>query len=211
MIGSLLREARKKSGVSPDEIGTKIGIAPKVVTLIEEEGFSRLGGWVYVKTYGERYLAHFGLLNDETRDMLRREWEIASLKEKRQLKLPTWRDRLAEFGRKNSSFFIAGSAAGFAVFFYFTYQVVTLLSNPPLVIFEPGAQFSAAHENSAVIRGSTREEVKVTINRRPVIVSADGSFNERLYLAPGVNKIVVTASSINGKSDEKSFYVLMTP
>ena len=89
---------------------------------------------------------------------------------------------------------------------YLGLQYHTLQKTPTLVVDEPINQ-AVVTDKRIDILGKTDPDATVTINGISVLVRGDGKFFDQINLDPGVNKLIVTATSRLGKTTTKTLEV----
>ncbi|MDO8557877.1 MAG: hypothetical protein Q7S09_01640 [bacterium] len=99
------------------------------------------------------------------------------------------------------------SAAIFLVLAYFAWQLYPIFRAPLLVIFEPDS-FSTVSNAHIVLRGSTEQGARLTVNRQQVYVEESGNFSQPMLLASGVNVIDITAEGRFGRRTKVTRYVM---
>jgi len=90
---------------------------------------------------------------------------------------------------------------------------ITLKSAPPsLNIISPsdGQSFSK-DQNTATVKGTTDQDIKVTVNGFWAITDNNGNFSYDLPLRNGENKIVVIATDMAGNKNEKDIKANYSP
>ena len=198
-VGVMLREARVAKGISVQDVERATKIREKFILAIEEDDFSRLPSPSYAKGFVRNYAEFLGVPKERAMAFFRRQAKESS----RTSLLPKGvADPL------NTPFFhlTPGRFIGFLVavllaafFLYLGGQYVRLNQPPTLSVSAPKNQ-TISTEQHIVVSGQTDSDSTVTINGISTIVRDDGSFYDQVALDPGVNKIVVTATSRYGKT-----------
>lgn len=209
--GEQLAKSRINKGYGLDEIFRLTGIPVKFLSALEAGDFQALGGRVYVMQYARQYACFLGMLNQSFLDNVVREWEIHALRDAWKAKaVSRWHRLLAET-RSYRKFSLFGAGSILLVAVYFFYQLSFLLFPPRVTILSPGDTLSASQASSVVITGEVEEKALVTLNRRPIKVAEEGIFEERLYLAPGLNRIELEAVNVSGRKVSEIRYILYQP
>jgi len=201
-VGECLREARESLGYSLKDIEERTGIRCKYLIALEEHDFAKLPEPVYAKNFVRALSRQYGLDPEAMTDALlkemvvitgsgarRSEEAIDRLRGKRLIVTPV----LVKMGLLSFAFL--------TVLIYFSWSVHSILKPPKLIVYTP--EDSQVFEGRRVLlEGKTEPEVELTVNREPVVIGADGSFNETLNLPEGVSILRVAAKKRHSKPRE---------
>lgn len=197
-VGSMLREARLKKGVTPQGVEQAIKIREKYILAIEEDNFGALPSPSYAKGFVRNYAEYLGLPTDAIMAFFRRQMTDVT----RASLLPKGvSDPLnAPFVHLTPGRFMGLLVALlFMVFMlYLGTQYFKIGKAPPLTLTSPVNQ-QIVESSRVVVEGKTKPDTTVLINGISTIVRDDGRFYEQVAVEPGVNKITVTATSRFGK------------
>jgi len=197
-VGLILREARMEKGILLEDVEKATRIRKKFLEAIENDEYSILPSNAYAKGFIKNYSEFLGLDSQTTLAFFRRQ----SLDATRQSLLPkksiTTEDSFFRLtpGRFLTILFGIGI---FLFLSYFIFQYRRLQQSPPLTITEP-KQDMVVEERKIDVLGNTAPDATVTVNGVSVLVRSDGKFFDQVSLNPGVNTIVITATSRFGKS-----------
>lgn len=197
-VGSMLREARTKKGITPGDVEQAIKIREKYILAIEADSFGDLPSPSYAKGFVRNYAEYLGLPTDAIMAFFRRQMTDVS----RTSLLPKGvADPLnAPFVHLTPGRFIALLVAALCIVFlvYLGSQYLRIGQAPPLTVTSPTSQ-QIVESSRVVVEGKTQPDTTVMINGVSTIVRDDGRFYEQVAVEPGVNKIIITATSRFGK------------
>lgn len=208
-IGQRLREAREVSKHTIETVSFKTGLATRFILAAEENNFREFGARLYWEKYAKTYAEFLGIYDESFRDDLARVWETYAFRDALRFRKSAWWRRLVPNLRPRHNVFVLSVLAGLGIFFYFGYQLSFLISAPKLIIATPMDKLFATWEPSIVMRGQLKEEARLSINQRPIALAEDGKFQERLYLAKGLNRIDLEAVNVSGKLTRETRYILL--
>lgn len=75
---------------------------------------------------------------------------------------------------------------------YIAWQVNSLIKPPALVIQNP-QESAVVYKSQLLVTGSVEPESEMTINGEVVLPKGDGTFEQRVYVMPGVNQFIFEA------------------
>lgn len=192
-LGQRLQQLRDAQGLSLEQLGTKISVAPKYLQAIEEGRYQDLPGLVYARNFVKLYVAAMQLNVDSAMERFEQEYHVMkAVKPSKRPMLPQRAITEFPFVRRYAKLLTAGLAV-LLVAGYLGWQVVHLLTPPELVITDP-AQDVTITVSTITVKGQTDPEASVSINSQSVEVRGDGSFSDPIDLQPGVNALLITAS-----------------
>lgn len=207
MVGQSLKEERERQAISLKDAAERSKIPLRFLSSIEQEDYKALGGLLYFKRYIKDYSLLLGVYSEALMDECVREFEIGALKSERSLRMPLLRSLLPQIHPRHATV-ISGGVLGFLIFSYLLYQLLFLIQAPDVLILEPHRELTAAPLPVLNVRGKIARDARVLVNRRPVAIADNGSFEERLYLIKGLNRIDIEAVNISGKSVSETRYVM---
>lgn len=197
-VGSILREARIKKGITPGDVEQAIKIREKYILAIEADSFSDLPSPSYAKGFVRNYAEYLGLPTDAIMAFFRRQMTDVA----RTSLLPKGvADPLnAPLVHLTPGRFIALLVGALCVLFliYLGSQYLQIGIAPPLTVTSPVSQ-QIVESSRVIVEGKTQPDTTVLINGVSTIVRDDGRFYEQVAVEPGVNKIIITATSRFGK------------
>ena len=201
-----LKRAREERGLTLDEAAAEARIPRRYLSALEGAEFESLGGRVYALNYGKQYAATLGVLRDDWYQDLVRSWEIYQLRQTLLGRRVTWRDQVMRFRTRSSTMFL-GALGALLILLYLGYQLSYLIGSPSIIVREPASFESISHESSLLFSGSLTREARLSVDGRPVELDPNRDFSFRLYLAPGLNTIDLTASNLAGKTVHARRYI----
>lgn len=90
---------------------------------------------------------------------------------------------------------------------YGYFEARHILYGPIIEIATPNAPLSVS-EPLVHIRGAAKNITVMRMNGNPIVVTEDGAFDEALLLAPGYNKVVLSASDKLGRTTLKVLEII---
>ena len=205
-VGEILSEARVNKSLTLEDVERATRIRIKFLKAIEEDNFSGMPSMSYAKGFVKNYSEYLGLNSRTVLAFFRRQTvEItkSSLLPKG-MGEPLNRSAFQLTPGKFVVLIIIVLASLFIA--YLGVQYRTLQNTPTLIIDEPKSQTVTSDKRIDVL-GRTDPDATVTINGVSVLVRADGKFFDQLTLDPGVNRLVIVATSRLGKTTIKNVEV----
>lgn len=122
------------------------------------------------------------------------------LKEKRELKAAGPQDKLPQnrFAIKTTSKYLWLTMAGLIILGYLGFRFYHILGKPQLAVYYPGETLISVGDGTITVAGASGSGDKVFVNREEVTVGADGRWQKRVQLQPGLNTIEITAKKFLG-------------
>ena len=84
---------------------------------------------------------------------------------------------------------------------------ITYTNKKPALTIEAPSDGSTTDKNEVDIKGETEKDVFIKINNRPIIVDAEGKFNNSIRLKEGENEITIEADDLAGNQTIKKIKV----
>lgn len=185
-----LVRGRESFGLSVAEVAHRTQINSRFILALEQGRYKELPGPVYIRKYVGELCKVYELPFERLEKTLNQEITLTQPKEVRLSPKPAhnplWIPRLFRWGAVGVLLAVIGA--------YFTWQVVRLVTPPPLEVVEP-SQDIVLDQSVVVVKGHTLAGVQVAINGEVADVDSQGSFEEQVALRPGLNRIEVTAQT----------------
>lgn len=202
-IGVYLREARKKSGLSLEEIATKTKIRLDYLEAIEADKFEDLPAATFVKGFIRSFAIAVRTDPGKALAIFRRDFDQD---QKGNVVPRGFVEPVAQssniWNPRTSSLVILVSII-LVILGYIGLQVRSSIVAPALTLYQPEAD-AVITQNPVEVSGKTRPDALVRINSQPINTQADGSFSVLLELGNGEHLIQVTAESRDGKSSQET-------
>lgn len=198
-VGSMLKQARIAKGLTPAQVEKDIKIREKFIRAMEADSFRELPSPSYAKGFVRNYAAYVGLDTDIALAFYRR--QIADTSGSSLLPKGVADPLNRPFLHITPGRFIGFLVALlFLIFFgYLGSQYIRINEPPPLDVTSPVDQQIVTKQHVA-IEGRTDPDASLVVNGVSTVVRDDGRFYIQISLDPGVNHIVVTATSRFGKT-----------
>lgn len=208
-LGEKLRKKREALGFSIEDVAHTTQISSKYIRALEENDPEVFSAKVYALgslkkilnaiTYEDKERAILEFTSEWDVRMFRKSKEIVSLPENRGKNLYLTPFRLAlGFG---SIFFIAFLAWG-------GFRFTNFVGSPKLNIHEPAGD-SMISAPIIKVSGEAEKESSLTVNGREITIDENGSFNQFLELAAGLNALEFVVKDRFGKVAREVRYVLV--
>ncbi|MFH1029994.1 MAG: helix-turn-helix domain-containing protein [bacterium] len=210
-LGSLLKIAREKRGISLDMISSIIKIDAKYLKAFEENDFASLPEGIYRDKFLKKY-AEF--LEVEGKSML-----LFPISEPQRVQGELYKCEIgkASIIKKIKNFLLNPKVirnaiilvlvfTGVAYLYFMGYNIV---SPPKLVITSPYDDF-VTEEFVVDIKGETEKNATVFINDKEIFCIQKGNFNETIDLKKGINIVKISAKKKYGKENVVYRKVLVT-
>ena len=131
-------------------------------------------------------------------------WEL--YKKENEVKISGGNDKLPgnRFSIQNTSntkFFVIGGVVALALI-YVIFRFNDLFGTPSLTILDPNEENVTVSTENYTIVGSTKDEIKITINGELVDTDENNGFTKEVLLEPGLNTFTIEASKFLGGSSK---------
>jgi hypothetical protein len=205
-LATILKRRRESLDISLSEAEQATRIRGQYIEALEAGDYDALKDDVYTKGYVKNYADFLGL---ETKPIVKLyEQERAGQREMRrqsrrgsgvQLGVKPIKSARMVVTPKTFVLFSVIAVVGLVVS-YIIWQVIALSAPPKLTINNNEARL--VNDNYGYVSGKVDGGADLFINDSPVLVSADGTFRERIALIDGRNEIKLTAKNRLGLPDE---------
>ena len=193
----MLRSAREAKSISLEEVEKATKIRKKFLEAIESDDYTVIPSIAYAKGFIKNYSEYLGMDSEVALAFFRRQTQDAP----KQTLLPkkTTVEKDSWFRLTPGRFLMLLLVGCVVVFFsYFFFQYRNLYRAPYLTVDKPKQETIVEVRNVDVL-GKTDSDATVTVNGVSVMVRSDGQFFDQIALEPGVNTLVITATSRFGK------------
>jgi cytoskeletal protein RodZ len=207
-VGRQLRRTREERKLSLETVAKKLNIRLSYLTALETGDRRQLPKGVYARNFLREYARFLGLdyrlllAQFAEEDTAPPESANEALFERKVVK----RRQLISMPIVTRNIIIAVVAA--VCLLYLGFLLKNIFQPPLLELLNP-AEDKTTTERQLEIKGRTEPETDVTINDQTVQVAADGSFNEAVYLEPGLNTITVKANKKHSRQASIVRHVLL--
>lgn len=198
-LGERLKKLRLEQGKSLGEVQEAIKIQAKYLEILENGDFSKLPGDIYAKVWIRQYAAFLGVAADDF---------LTDYKLEKRLN-----DKLGLAGqvidyKLNQGFFLWQPKnirlllvvlIIISVLGYLVWEIVDIISPPPVEIFSPPNNFTTA-ASQIQIDGQTEPEIELVINGERVLIDEQGRFQQTVNLVSGLNKLEISAKKKHSRS-----------
>lgn len=197
-VGEILRAARKKQGLTLEEVSKKTKITVQYLQAIEENNFKQLPAAAFTKGFITNFAKTVSVDPQNALAIFRRDYD----QDERGRIIPRGmaepvKAKLNLFTPTTTAIAIS-SAVALIIIVFFLRQIMIFLSAPPLEVTAPENQ--AQVSSPVMVQGTTKPEASLTINNQPVTVSDSGAFQAQVTLISGEHTLVIKATSRSGKS-----------
>jgi len=207
-LADKLNKARLESGLSLEELSQSTKIQPKYLETLERGDYNNLPGDIYAKAWIKIYAQSLGLNSKELladykieKTIGEKLYKVAAPKSSSK-NFPVF-DILAPKNLKRAGI----TLIVLALLSYLGWELNNIIAPPKVIIFEPENNFKTT-ASSLEIKGSTKPEVQLTINNELVLLNEDGSFNQTINLAIGLNNLQISAKKKHSKVNNIELIIL---
>ena len=198
-VGSIFRQAREKKHLTLDDVERATKIRKKFLSDIERDDYANLPSPAYAKGFVKNYSDFLGL--DETNVLAYYRRQTAEVP--KSSLLPKKVDAaLAPAPLRMTPGRFLGLLVGVLVIIFIGYLALQYrtIQLPPALSMESPKENLVSNEQRIEVLGTTDPDATVMINGVSVLVRSDGKFFDQVVLEPGVNTVMVVATSRFGKS-----------
>jgi len=190
-VGTILKEERKKLGLSLKTVSEKTKISLKILQRLEKNQFQKLPGEPYCSLFVKDYARFLSLPSRKIVAICRRD-----LKELEKPSFPSPQSQLNFTPKLTVSALILISILFFSSYLFYQYR--QFQQPPSLEISWPATE--SINKSEFEVKGTTDPENIIRINEKPIIVDPKGNFSTIVKLNPGANTIRIEAVSLNKKT-----------
>jgi cytoskeleton protein RodZ len=191
-VGDTLKKIRLEKNISLEEIEKATKIRKKYLIALEENDRENLPPLAFVKGFIKNYSEYLGIDSKQMMTIYRREYDERKSQRisSKEINVPM----RSPFLRITPNSILAGVILfGLIIFFgylFYQYRIVTL---PPQITISSPKENEIFKTNDIIISGKTNSDNKVLINNQNITVEQDGSFNQKIEIHSGINKINIKA------------------
>jgi len=208
-VGSILKNAREKKGLSHKEIFQEIKIHPRFLKALEEGTWDIFSSGVHAKGFLKNYAEYLGLNTNEVLAFFRREYDERKNTQKiKNFIQPLSHPRLVI---TPGLVLVTATLVFVTLFFgYVIYQYRSFAGAPILIIDQPRTDLTTTDPLLNVV-GRTDPDATVTLNGQPISTGEKGTFSAHITLAEGVNTLNFVAENKLGRENRVSRTVVVRP
>lgn len=209
-IGKNLKYEREKQGILLADASRELKVPEKSLRAIEEEDWAKLPALVYARGFLRLYADYLGLDGEA----VAREYETIYRSQEKLKEHSLTPKQLRHFRRTlpvltpRMTAFAGICLAVLLALGYLFFEVRGFTRAPALTVNSPAENMEIT-DNEVLVRGKTDATAEVKINGEKTFVGSDGSFEEKIGVGSGLNKISVSAKSIGGKESVVTREVLV--
>lgn len=208
-VGSILKKARERKGLSHKEIFQAIKIHPRFLQALEESNWKVFSGSVHAKGFLKNYADYLELDIDEVLAFFRREYDEKKNSQKvKSVIKPLSAPRLVI---TPGLVLVAATALFVTLFFgYIIYQYRSFAGAPILIIDQPSTDLTTTDPVINIV-GRTDPDALVSLNGQEIGIGERGTFSAHITLAEGVNTLNFVAENKLGKTNKVTRTVVVRP
>lgn len=208
-LGAIFKAARTKLNWTLEQAEKETKICAKYLQALEEGNYAALPAEAYNIGYVRGYAEALKLNQEKSVSLYREE-------RSREHFNPTQNPTLISPNRaRSNNFFVTPKLIGALVAVVLFGGMVTYValqlrafSQPPMLVITNVPEELTSTKDTVTLQGKTTAGAVVTVNAEPILVGADGAFNQPIALAPGVNQITIKATSRAQQESQKTINVL---
>lgn len=205
-VGVILSEARINKSLSLEDVENATKIRMKFLKAIEADDFSLIPSLSYAKGFVKNYSEFLGLNSRDVLAFFRRQTVEIS----KSSLLPKGIDaplNRSLFQLTPGRFVVSIVVVLASLFFLYLGTQYQMLQKMPKLDIETPKPQTVTSDRRIDVLGTTDPDGTLTINGVSVLVRSDGKFFDQVTLDPGVNKLVIVATSRLGKTTTKTIEV----
>ncbi len=192
-VGKFLAESRAQRKYSLESLETETKIKKEFLDALEKEAWEKLPDYPVVSGFVKSVTKALEADTEKALALLRRDYPPKTLfvnpKPDVSQKF-VWSPRL--------TFFALTAVVIMGLLGYLGFQYARFIAPPTLEVVKP-VEGEVVVGDEVVVSGETDEDVTLTVNNQPVLVSENGTFEVELALAADTEEIFVVAVSRSGK------------
>ncbi|MEX2054666.1 MAG: helix-turn-helix domain-containing protein [Candidatus Andersenbacteria bacterium] len=204
-VGIILRQARLRRGLTIDQIAQELKIPAKQLKALEIGDLSVFAAEVYARGAFLKYTEYLEVQADTTQRAFLR--VLSGAREYVPLRVHRPRPWLQSMITPRWILASGIAVIALVVGSYILWQVQSFLRLPALAIIEPTSNISPGA--TLTVRGQAATDAHVTVNEVPVLLNAEGNFEQALLLHPGINVLQVIATNAAGRQQIIERHLLM--
>ncbi len=200
LCGAFLKKMRQEKGWSLEKVSEETKILLSILKDLENDEYENLPPPVYLKGVIKKY-ANFLKLDKEKvlglyqksngRDLSSGKYDL--LPKNRFL---TYQSKFVSFFKNISPKILKYFFWGF-ILFYFIYEASSFILPAKVILYSPDRDFTT-NQAELLISGKVIRGKRFFIKDQEISFEKDGSFDEKIVLAPGINNIQFRAVNILG-------------
>lgn len=199
-LAKQLKDVRKTSGLSLDEVEKYTKIKKRFLEALEEGRYDVFAADVYARGFLENYAAFLGFPTDEVLLQYKRERGLSPDAAPKPTSLPRRELRQAPVTITPRTLGITAGVLGVLIVAgYLLSQIFGFVAAPPKLELVSPTQNSTVTADSINVEGITDAGAELSINGQPVPTDPGGGFREEVRLLPGANVLRVAAKNKSGK------------
>lgn len=189
-VGQVLKQARKRLGLTLDQIAKETKIKKKFLIALENSDWQSLPGFSISAGFAKVYAKMVGVDPVYIAALLRRDFPINDQIHRKEANI-----RFSSIWTPKATIFAVVLLAILAAGLYILRQYLIFVSPPPLQNIKVNIE-----DGQAVIVGETRPNATVTVEGQTVLVSNKGKFKAVVDLAEIGDFLEIKATSRSGKT-----------
>lgn len=208
-LGSILKAARSKAGLTLEQAEAQTKIASKYLLALEGGQYDKMPAEAYNIGYVRCYAEFLKLKPEKIIQLYKLERTTqrltpnTSTTQLRPKRVGDWR-----FLVTPKLLGVVGMLAVFGVISgYIIFQVKKFAEPPMLEITNVPAEFTS-NTDTVLLEGKTAEGAIISMNSEPIFVSSTGNFSQDVQLSPGLNQILIQAKNRADKETRLTVKIL---
>lgn len=208
-VGSILKSARERKGLTYKEIFQTIKIHPRFLQALEEGNWDVFSGGVHAKGFLKNYAEYLEVNLDEISAFFRREYSEKETGKtgRRGIRGPEIKNILRPLSAPRLTLtpglVLAAATTVFVTLFfgYVIYQYHSFAGAPILIVDQPRTDLTVSDPLLNVV-GRTDPDADIFLNGQQITLSGKGTFKTHITLAEGVNVLNFIAENKLGKTNK---------
>lgn len=213
LCGAFLKKMRQEKGWSLEKISEETKILLSILKDLENDKYENLPPPVYLKGVIKKYADFLKLDNKKILEIYQKS-NGRNLSSGRYDLFPenrflTYQSKFASFLKNVCPKILKCFFWGF-ILFYFIYEASFFILPPRIILYSPDRDFTT-NQAELLISGKLIRGKRFFIKDQEISFEKDGSFSERIILAPGINNIQFKAVNVLGHETILLRQVIYTP
>ncbi len=200
--GALFKKTRQEKGWTLEKVSEETKILLSALKDLENDEYKNLPPPVYLKGMIKKYADFLKLDNEKVLEIYQKSNGRNLSSGKYDLfpknRFSIYQSRIASFFKNVCPKILRYLFWGF-VLFYFIYEASFFILPAKIILYSPNSDFTT-HEQELIISGKVIRAKRFFIKDQEISFKEDGTFNEKIILAPGLNNIQFEAVNILGYS-----------
>lgn len=198
-LGKYFKILREKRGLSLHDVAERLHVHLRIVRLFEEENLQDFSAHVYARGFFEKYAKLLELNVADLLPYFEELWQLQKGSPEASLKPSVQNSPLKIFITPRRAVVALAMLFAGVLGLYLLRFAISPLYSPDIQWDEPIDKL-ITYEPEIIIRGISDPRLELTLNKQPVYIKEDKTFEKKLFLYPGINVLHLEAKNGLGKA-----------